>query len=258
MAAIVACSWPAATSSFGIRRLCHGPPASISALPLGQTFSFPEHFTLGLCRTDFSGRSLTTSGSIRRRFGLQVQVPCVRKNVVVMRAYPSRGGTGGGRGQAHSVPALQRALSAAAYLIPLLDGLRFGRFLFQSFPATQLFIQPLLPLLQIYQSTPFACFLAFLALYLGIIHNSSPVLTRFTRFNAMQALILDITMVLPQLVERIISPRGGVGLKALGIFYSGIFVCLFSCILFSISLCLIGRQPRIPFIAEAADAQVPP
>jgi hypothetical protein len=46
--------------------------------------------------------------------------------------------------------AAERVVAALPYLLPLLDGLRYGKFFFLEFPQAQLIFLPLQPLLQLY------------------------------------------------------------------------------------------------------------
>jgi hypothetical protein len=55
----------------------------------------------------------------------------------------------------------QRIVAGLAYLLPLLDGIRYGRFLFLQFPVTEVILQPILPLVQLYNSVPFSSLVAF-------------------------------------------------------------------------------------------------
>lgn len=57
----------------------------------------------------------------------------------------------------------QRVVAGLAYLLPLLDGIRYGRFLFQQYPFTEVVLQPILPLVQLYNSVPFSSLVAFFA-----------------------------------------------------------------------------------------------
>ena len=90
-----------------------------------------------------------------------------------------------------------RIFACLPYLLPLIDGLAFGRFLFTQFPFLQLLLIPLSPLMQIY-SLPFASLVIFFALYLGVVRNEN--ISHFIRFNAMQAILLDIVLMLCGLV----------------------------------------------------------
>jgi hypothetical protein len=78
----------------------------------------------------------------------------------------------------------ERVLSALPYLLPFLDSLGYGRFLFFQYPMITRAIAPLAPLISLYSTVPFAPFVAFLGVYIGIINNQR--WPRFVRFNAMQ------------------------------------------------------------------------
>ena len=108
-------------------------------------------------------------------------------------AAPSAAGGGG------MVPVPDRCVALLPYLVPLLDGLRYSRFFFQQFPSTIFLLQPLQPLAAAYYSIPFASLVSFFAIYLGLAENKN--MSRFVRFNAMQAIIVDVCMVLPGMVE---------------------------------------------------------
>ena len=79
--------------------------------------------------------------------------------------------------------------------MPLLDGLRYSRFFFQQFPQTIFLLQPLQPLVSMYYRVPFAGVISFFAIYMGLAENQT--MSRFVRFNAMQAIIVDVCLVLP-------------------------------------------------------------
>jgi len=49
-----------------------------------------------------------------------------------------------------------RVVAALPYLLPLFDGLRYGKFLFLQFPAFAAVLSPFEPLINIYFSVPFA------------------------------------------------------------------------------------------------------
>lgn len=105
---------------------------------------------------------------------------------------------GGGRGPQVSVR--DRVYSILPYLVPLLDSLSFGVYVFQRVPAVgSLVFVPLLPLYQIYRGLPFFAFGVFLVLYMFVVQNTN--ISRFVRFNTYQALILDIILIIPQLLS---------------------------------------------------------
>ncbi|KAL2482244.1 protein TIC [Forsythia ovata] len=152
-------------------------------------------------------------------------------------------------------PATDRLISAASYFLPFFNGLQYGRFLFTKYPSLSLPIQPLLPLLSFYHSIPYASFVSFFALYLGIVRN--PSLSRYARFNALQALVLDVLLVVPMLVQRIISPgRSGIGLKITAWAHSGIFAFVVACFVYGVVSSVLGKTPYLPLVAEAAGRQL--
>ncbi|KAF3786873.1 hypothetical protein EJ110_NYTH24243 [Nymphaea thermarum] len=85
------------------------------------------------------------------------------------------------------------------------------RYAFVQYPVLERVFEALLPVVSAYRSVPFASFVAFFALYLLVVRN--PNFSRFIRFNAMQAVVLDFlldVLVLPLLVQRVFTPgRGG-------------------------------------------------
>ena len=87
--------------------------------------------------------------------------------------------------------------------MPLLDGLRYSRFFFQQFPQTIFLLQPLQPLVSMYYRVPFAGVISFFAIYMGLAENQT--MSRFVRFNAMQAIIVDVCLVLPGM-SSVLSP----------------------------------------------------
>lgn len=103
-----------------------------------------------------------------------------------------------------------RIFASLPYLLPLMDALVFGASLFNVFPALQLVFVPLLPLLFIYNSFGgFTSLIIFFALFLLVVRNER--INHFIRFNTMQALLLDITLVLARLILRVLQV-GGAGL----------------------------------------------
>ncbi|CAM8931254.1 unnamed protein product [Rhodiola kirilowii] len=152
-------------------------------------------------------------------------------------------------------PATDRLISAAAYLLPFFNGLQYGRHLFTQYPVLGTAFQPILPLLSLYRSIPYGSFVAFFALYLAVVRN--PSFDRYVRFNAMQAVVLDVLLALPMLVERIFSPgRAGFGYRMLVMGHNAVFVFVVLCFVYSLVSCILGRTPYLPFVADAAGRQL--
>ena len=145
-----------------------------------------------------------------------------------------------------------RIFASLPYLLPLIDGLSFGRYLFAQFPVLQLFFVPLAPLLQIY-SLPLASFIIFFALYLGVVRNEN--ISHFIRFNAMQAILLDIVLILCGLVLPIFSQGLQVALMAKTL-YNMVFLGALAAFVYAVVQSLLGRYAEIPPLSEAVYMQV--
>ncbi|XP_042000840.1 protein TIC 20-II, chloroplastic-like [Salvia splendens] len=152
-------------------------------------------------------------------------------------------------------PATDRLISAASYFIPFFNGLQYGRFLFAKYPLLAAPFEPLIPLLSLYHSVPYASFVTFFGLYLGVVRN--PSFSRYARFNALQALVLDVLLVLPVLLQRIVSPgRTGLGLKVTAWAYSGLFLFVVACFVYGLVSSVLGKTPYLPIVAQAAGRQL--
>ena len=150
-----------------------------------------------------------------------------------------------------------RVVASIPYLLPLLDGLRYGKFFFAEFPQTLVVLGPLQPLIKTYYTLPFASLIVFFSMYYGIVNNFN--FSRYIRVNAMQTILLDILLIIPGLLEQVFfrSPKSGVGLQLYISFYNFVWLYVAICVAYGIASCLSGEQARIPGVAEAADRQVP-
>ncbi|KAK7295205.1 hypothetical protein RJT34_18110 [Clitoria ternatea] len=149
----------------------------------------------------------------------------------------------------------ERLISVAAYTLPFFNSLHYGRYLLAQHPNLALLFDPFIPFLTFYRSIPYSSFIAFFALYLGIVRN--PNFPHFVRFNAMQAVTLDVLLVIPLLLQRIFSPgRAGVGFRILLWSHNVLFVFSVLCFLYSAASCVMGRAPYLPFVADAASRQI--
>src|SRR4028119_2484973 len=140
-----------------------------------------------------------------------------------------------------------RIFASLPYLLPLIDGLWFGKFLFTQFPVLQLFLIPLAPLTQIY-SLPFASLIIFFALYVGVVRNDDNI-SHFIRFNAMQAILLDIVLILCRLVLPIFEgPQVAFIAETLN---NMVFLGAFAAFVYAVVQSLLGRYAEIPPRSDA-------
>ena len=145
-----------------------------------------------------------------------------------------------------------RFFGAFVYALPLIYALEFGGFLLRQFPIIGLIYLPLQPLLVIY-SFPFAGIIIFFVLFMAVIRNSR--ISHFIRFNTMQAILLDILLVLSGFVVRFLM--NGLGASLLIETLSNvIFMATLAACFYGIIQSALGRYAEIPTISEAAYAQV--
>ncbi len=145
-----------------------------------------------------------------------------------------------------------RIFACLPYLLPLLDGLVYGRYLFQQFPPLQLILIPLAPLLQIYRGIPFLGLIVFFALFLLVVRNNN--ISHFIRFNTMQAILLDIVLILCGLILSILGQTlGGFILETLS---NMIFLGILASFIYGVVQSAMGRYAEIPTISDAVYMQV--
>lgn len=147
-----------------------------------------------------------------------------------------------------------RIFACLPYLLPLVSALPFGAFLFQQFPAFRVLLIPLQPVLFIYQSIPFAGIIVFFLLFLLVVRNERIV--HFIRFNTMQAILLDILLVLCSLLSSILLKGLGTNLVTETLL-NIVFLGTVAACGYSIVQSLLGRYAEIPALSEAVHAQVP-
>lgn len=145
-----------------------------------------------------------------------------------------------------------RIFACLPYLLPLVEGLAFSRFLIAQFPALQVLFVPLAPLLLLY-SIPFAGLIIFFALFLLVVRNES--IPHFIRFNTMQAILIDIVLLLCNLILPILSPIPGAGF-ALQTLSNTIFLGVVIAVVYAVVQSIRGRYAEIPAISDAVHMQV--
>lgn len=150
------------------------------------------------------------------------------------------------------MPIWQRLLAALAYLLPWSDALPFAQGLYQLVPGLQWLTLPALPLKLIQQSVPFGGFLLFLVLFLLVVRN--PQVPYSIRFNVLQAILLDIVLVLLWMgFSILLNPIGGFALRTLN---NTVFLGALVLMGFALLQCLRGKDPDIPTVSEAVRMQL--
>ena len=152
-----------------------------------------------------------------------------------------------------AIPFWQRLLALLPYLLPWSDGLPFGRSLYSLFPALQWLSLPALPLVVVQQAVPFGGFLLFLVLFLAVVRN--PRVPGFIRFNALQAILLDIVLIVLSLAfNLVLAPLGGnFAVRTLA---NTVFLGTLLLVLFAVVESLRGREAEVPSLSQAVRMQL--
>jgi len=156
----------------------------------------------------------------------------------------------------------QRGLAALSYLLPLLDGLKYSKFLLLQFPLFGLALLPLKPAIDLWYGLGFLQIFAFFALYLGVVQNQS--MDRFVRYNAQQAILLDILLIVPDVLTRAFAGlgagddamlTGGPGLEAQVLLFNTVFIYVYLSSVVGAGACALGKTIKLPIVGDAADTQ---
>jgi uncharacterized membrane protein len=156
-----------------------------------------------------------------------------------------------------SISIQERVVATVPFLVPMLHGLDYGKFALAQNQWLLSLLSPLGNIRRLYSTVPFLSLAVFFAIYIGII-NQRETWSRYVRFNAMQAILLDIVLILPGVFEQVLRPpTSGFGLTLYINAYNTIFFSVLACWLYGSGSCLLGRTARLPLVADAADQQVP-
>jgi uncharacterized membrane protein len=129
---------------------------------------------------------------------------------------------------------------------------------FIQFPALQPVLQFFTPLIIIYTRLPlignFMGLIIFFALFLLVVRNES--IAHFVRFNAMQAILLDIVLFLCNIIfDYALKPILGSGLL-LDTLFNVIFLGTIAAVVYSVAQSILGRYAEIPTLSDAVYMQV--
>ncbi len=144
-----------------------------------------------------------------------------------------------------------RVFACLPYLLPLIDGLAFSIPFLNQFPV----LQPIfLPLFALRPLTAFPLgLIVFFGLFMLVIRNEN--ISHFVRFNAMQAILLDIVLILCNLVLGLLAGplQGGLILETL---FNVVFLGSMAAIIYSVVQSALGRYAEIPTLSDAVHMQV--
>ena len=148
---------------------------------------------------------------------------------------------------------VDRAAAATVYILPLLDGFRYGSFIYANVPAVGNAAYSVLPFVNAFQSLPFAGLILFVGLS-TFTRNTG--LSRFVRFNIQQALLLDILLVIPGIFGSA-SKMFPQELQVVGTNF--IFYLMILVVGYSWAQIAQGKNAdQVPILSEAANLQIGP
>ncbi|KAK4523250.1 hypothetical protein GAYE_PCTG50G1143 [Galdieria yellowstonensis] len=149
-----------------------------------------------------------------------------------------------------------RLLAFLPYFMPLLDGVVYGRFVFAKYPIISAFIfYPLQPLLIIYRGIPFLPFILFAMLFYFIVRNEK--VDNFIRFNTMQAILIDLVLIIPQMFLHATSASGAIPAVVVESLCSLVFYAIMVTTAYVLLCVFRGSKPdQVPIISEASEAQL--
>jgi hypothetical protein len=152
-----------------------------------------------------------------------------------------------------TVPVWQRLLGVLVYMLPWSDAIPFGSHLMNQFPWLQWLTLPALPLVLLERGIPLGNLLVFFVLFLAVARN--PNVPYFLRFNTLQAILVDIVVVLLGYgFQLLITPLGnGLILRTLG---STVLLGVLAVVLFALIECVQGREPDLPGLSQAVRMQL--
>ena len=140
---------------------------------------------------------------------------------------------------------LQRLSSVFLYTLPLKASIPFGYYLFYKYSFLKVLLLITFPIAIIEKSLPFGGFLLFIILFAGLARN--PKVPYYVRYNACQALLIDIALIIVSYLLRILP------IVELG---SIIFIFTLSIFIYCITQCIYGVEPEIPFISKSVRMQI--
>ena len=149
----------------------------------------------------------------------------------------------------------QRISSVFFYTLPLNASRPFGYYFFNNNKYD--FLNVLIgsvtyPIEIIEKSLPFGSFLLFILLFAGVVKN--PKIPYFVRYNACQAILINIALIITYLISSILLIFEVDSIISL--LFSVIFIFILCIFVYSISQCIYGLEPEIPFISKSVRMQI--
>lgn len=150
-----------------------------------------------------------------------------------------------------------RFKACVPYILPLMDGDRYGKYIYERIPALGALDSVTLgPLSDLGHAIPFLTLILFMALTLGTRFNME--MNRNLRFSAQQAAMIDLGLLVPELIascfEQDPLPRSIAEPSCTFVWYT-----YMSAVIYCVYTNLSGRKPdQIPYLSGIAEIMVGP
>lgn len=158
-----------------------------------------------------------------------------------------------------STPWSERVFGALPYLLPLMDAIIYGdgQYILRQFPIVSIGLVPIMPVLQIYAQfirfIPFAGLILFMGLFFAVVRNEN--ISRFIRFNVLQAILLDLVLMVCNLVLPIVGQ--GIQLELLTeTLFNTVFLGTLATFVYGVFKSSQGQYAEIPAISDAVNMQI--
>jgi uncharacterized membrane protein len=152
-----------------------------------------------------------------------------------------------------------RIFASLPYILPITAGIPYGVQLINQFPLFGFLLLPLSPLIRVYmgleQTIPFFGLIVFFALILLVVRNEK--ISRFIRFNTMQAILLSFILAVFSLILSILNPSLLFGELIASTLANMLFLGMIVSVGYSLVQTLRGEYAEIPTISDAVHMQVP-
>jgi hypothetical protein len=155
------------------------------------------------------------------------------------------------------IEGIDKYKSCVPYLLPLLDGEHFGKYIYEHIPPLgfldSLFIGPLY---ENFSQIPFLPLLLFIGLTLGTRGNTD--MSRGLRFNAQQAALIDVSLIAPELVASAFQGED-IPRYLQEPCMNFVWYTYMAMVMYSIVSNLRGKKPdQIPWISDYSEMMVGP
>ena len=147
---------------------------------------------------------------------------------------------------------VDRLCGSLAYLLPIADVAFFGYFAVNDFPIFGNLYRSLAPVLQL--NSGFNGFILFILLYACVVVN--PKVSRFIRFNVLQAILIGILLFLCGFPIRFALESNLLPIVVIQVLMNTVFFGTWAMVVYGVIMSALGRYTEIPQLSQTAQMQI--